>query len=120
MASSNGGRLDEVVRPTQRGAVDTEVLGFIFTEKCNFRCRHCCNESHPQALLVMDVAEIAQYIQEAAGTGRLKEIGISGGEPFLYPTRRPSPKVTAIAAISTSYTGSGRRWTCTTCPPCTS
>jgi MoaA/NifB/PqqE/SkfB family radical SAM enzyme len=88
--------------------VDTEVLGFIFTEKCNFRCRHCCNESHPQASLVMDVAEIAQHIQEAAGTGRFKEIGISGGEPFLYPTQLAEiVRLARVCGLTASVTTNG-------------
>ncbi len=63
----------------------TEVLGFIFTEKCNFRCRHCCNESEPSRSETMDEVEVGRHVREAATLGRFREIGISGGEPFLFP-----------------------------------
>jgi MoaA/NifB/PqqE/SkfB family radical SAM enzyme len=65
--------------------MQTEVLGFIFTETCNFRCRHCCNESGPDAHATMGATEIEDHIAEAARSGRFREIGISGGEPFLFP-----------------------------------
>lgn len=65
--------------------MDTEVLGLIFTEKCNFRCRHCCNESSPQGEHALSLDEMLVHVAEAAATGRFREIGLSGGEPFLFP-----------------------------------
>jgi pyruvate-formate lyase-activating enzyme len=61
-----------------------DVVGFIFTEKCNFTCKHCCVESHPRANTVMSIEEICRCIDDATRQEGILEIGISGGEPFLF------------------------------------
>jgi MoaA/NifB/PqqE/SkfB family radical SAM enzyme len=61
-----------------------DVLGILITSKCNIICRHCCNESHPKATTVMSFSDIDKLIEEAGKSQNFREIGISGGEPFLF------------------------------------
>lgn len=90
------------------GDMDTEVLGFVLTQKCNFRCRHCCNESGPSGAAPMPVEEVQQHIQSAARSGRFCEIGVSGGEPFLFRTQLEQIITTAHACgLTASVTTNG-------------
>ncbi|MER9237223.1 radical SAM protein [Mesorhizobium sp. M0622] len=61
-----------------------EVLGLLLTSKCNISCRHCCNDSHPAKSESASFERIARLIDEAAELPSIREVGISGGEPFLY------------------------------------
>jgi len=61
-----------------------EVLGILLTGKCNLVCRHCCNESHPLNNFVARIDDIRRLIDEAAEVGSIREVGFSGGEPFLF------------------------------------
>jgi MoaA/NifB/PqqE/SkfB family radical SAM enzyme len=61
-----------------------DVLGVLLTSKCNISCRHCCNDSHPQHSGAVSFEDIAQLIEGARGIPSISEIGISGGEPFLF------------------------------------
>lgn len=88
--------------------MDTEVLGLIFTQRCNFRCRHCCNESSPQGQETLPLEAMLDHVSQAAASGRFKEIGLSGGEPFLFP--RQLLKVVSHAhecGLSASVTSNG-------------
>ncbi|CAH2408913.1 MULTISPECIES: radical SAM protein [Mesorhizobium] len=61
-----------------------EVLGLLLTSKCNISCRHCCNDSHPANSESASLERIARLIDEASEIPSIREVGISGGEPFLY------------------------------------
>lgn len=61
-----------------------DVLGLLITSKCNIICRHCCNDSHPRNSKAVPFEDIAKIIEMAAEIPSIKEIGISGGEPFLF------------------------------------
>lgn len=61
-----------------------EVLGLLLTSKCNIKCRHCCNDSHPANSESASFERISRLIDEAAEIPSIREIGVSGGEPFLY------------------------------------
>ncbi len=53
---------------------------------CNITCRNCYIESSPRndALAYISAAEVASYLDEAAAIGApLREVGFTGGEPFL-------------------------------------
>ncbi|HEY5724057.1 MAG TPA: radical SAM protein [Allosphingosinicella sp.] len=63
---------------------DPDVLGILLTGKCNLVCRHCCNESHPKNQSVVQIQEIRRLIDEAKSIRSIREIGFSGGEPFLF------------------------------------
>ncbi len=54
--------------------------------QCNIACRNCYIESSPRndALLYMTAAEVAAFLDEAAARSEpLREVGFTGGEPFL-------------------------------------
>ncbi len=53
---------------------------------CNIECAHCYIESSPQndRLVYLTLADIASFLDEAARMG-VREIGFTGGEPFLNP-----------------------------------
>ena len=53
---------------------------------CNITCRNCYIESSPtnDALAYLTLAEMAAYLDEAEALGApLREVGFTGGEPFL-------------------------------------
>jgi len=53
---------------------------------CNITCRNCYIESSPtnDRLVYMTAGEVAVFLDEAEGLGT-REIGFTGGEPFLNP-----------------------------------
>jgi len=57
-------------------------LVFIVTNRCNFTCKHCLRDSNNTNDLPF---EIAQKVLQEAKKFNFKTIGISGGEPLLYP-----------------------------------
>jgi AdoMet-dependent heme synthase len=57
---------------------------------CNLQCTHCINASGPREpwLPSMDAAEVRRHVSEAAELG-VKEVYVTGGEPFLHPEILP-------------------------------
>jgi Radical SAM superfamily/4Fe-4S single cluster domain len=53
---------------------------------CNITCRNCYIESSPtnDRLAYISAAEVAPYLEEATALGT-REIGFTGGEPFMNP-----------------------------------
>lgn len=53
---------------------------------CNITCANCYIESSPtnDRLVYMTAAEVAAFLDEAEGLG-VREIGFTGGEPFMNP-----------------------------------
>jgi uncharacterized Fe-S cluster-containing radical SAM superfamily protein len=77
------------VTPTPPATVAFRHLAALWVQitgtLCNLQCVHCINASGPREpwLAPLD-AEVARgYIREAAGLG-VKEIYVTGGEPFLH------------------------------------
>jgi uncharacterized Fe-S cluster-containing radical SAM superfamily protein len=65
-----------------------ETLWFNTGTLCNIQCRNCYILSSPSndALVYMTAAEVAAYLDEIARDGwPVREIGFTGGEPFLNP-----------------------------------
>jgi uncharacterized Fe-S cluster-containing radical SAM superfamily protein len=55
---------------------------------CNITCAHCYIESSPRndALAYISAAEVAMFLHEAAASELpLREVGFTGGEPFMNP-----------------------------------
>ena len=55
---------------------------------CNLTCRNCYIESSPtnDRLVYISAAEVAAYFDEIAALGwPMREIGFTGGEPFMNP-----------------------------------
>lgn len=84
------------------------VLGILITSKCNIACRHCCNDSHPHHSGAIPFEEIARLIEMAREIPSITEIGISGGEPFLFaPLLRRIIQFAANAGFTSSVTTNG-------------
>ena len=62
---------------------ELNVVGILLTSKCNLTCRHCCNDSHPSNTGIVRFEEAARLVDEARHLPSVREIGFSGGEPFL-------------------------------------
>lgn len=65
-----------------------KTLWFNSGTLCNLACINCYIESTPQndALVYLTLADVTTYLDEIAIEGYLtKEIGITGGEPFMNP-----------------------------------
>lgn len=63
-----------------------ETLWFNTGTLCNIECGHCYIESSPlnDRLAYLTAAEVEAYLDEIAALGwRTREIGFTGGEPFL-------------------------------------
>ncbi len=58
----------------------TQVL-FAPTYQCNLHCAHCCV---PQSQVRVPVSQGIKFLKQCRQAG-IKELGFTGGEPFLYP-----------------------------------
>jgi uncharacterized Fe-S cluster-containing radical SAM superfamily protein len=73
--------------PRARVALERlETLWFNTGTLCNLTCLNCYIESSPRndALVYLSAAEVAAYLDEAQALG-VREIGFTGGEPFMNP-----------------------------------
>jgi uncharacterized Fe-S cluster-containing radical SAM superfamily protein len=65
-----------------------DVLWFNTGTLCNLTCRNCYIESSPRndALVYLTAGEVAAYLDEIAALGwPTRQIGFTGGEPFMNP-----------------------------------
>jgi hypothetical protein len=65
-----------------------DTLWFNTGTLCNLACLNCYIESTPtnDALVYLTTAEVTAYLDEVAGLGwEVREIGFTGGEPFMNP-----------------------------------
>ncbi|MDP8916689.1 MAG: radical SAM protein [Pseudomonadota bacterium] len=65
-----------------------ETLWFNTGTLCNLTCLNCYIESSPRndALVYLTAAEVSAYLDEVAALGlATREIGFTGGEPFMNP-----------------------------------
>ena len=75
----------------RRASVDfraLETLWFNTGTLCNLACDHCYIESSPtnDRLVYLNAGEVAGYLDEIDALGwAVREIGITGGEPFMNP-----------------------------------
>ncbi|MFZ8812006.1 MAG: radical SAM/SPASM domain-containing protein [Pyrobaculum sp.] len=58
---------------------------FLYTYKCNFKCRHCSIGSGPQHNSVLPINYVDKAIREASEVASIQVIAFSGGEPTLFP-----------------------------------
>ncbi len=72
-----------------------ETLWFNTGSLCNLTCANCYMESSPtnDALVYLTAAEVMAKIDEASRSqAELKQVGFTGGEPFLNPEMMPMIK----------------------------
>jgi hypothetical protein len=61
------------------------ALGLTLTYRCNASCEHCYNVSGPnRSPLCLGWSETSEHLEDWALAG-VTDVGLSGGEPFLYP-----------------------------------
>jgi hypothetical protein len=80
---------DWTAKHERRASVPFERLDTLWINTgtlCNITCRNCYIESSPanDRLVYVTAAEVAPFLDEAARLGT-REIGFTGGEPFLNP-----------------------------------
>jgi MoaA/NifB/PqqE/SkfB family radical SAM enzyme len=63
-----------------KGFKPTQVL-FAPTYQCNLHCAHCCV---PQSKARLPISQGLKFLKQCRQAG-IKELGFTGGEPFLYP-----------------------------------
>lgn len=86
----------------------SNVLGVLLTSKCNISCRHCCNDSHPLQSGAVGFEDVAELIESARDIPSIREIGLSGGEPFLFiPLLRRVIQFAASLGFTSSVTTNG-------------
>ncbi len=72
---------------------------------CNLACRHCFNTSGPRDpwLAALDADVVRRYLAEAAALG-VREVYLTGGEPFLHPEIVPLLAASLTVAPTTVLT----------------
>lgn len=79
--AGSAAELADVVYPLWR----PRALGLTLTYRCNAACAHCYNVSGPKRSAdCLGWSQTGDHLREWVGLG-VSDIGISGGEPFLYP-----------------------------------
>jgi len=79
-----------------------ETLWFNTGTLCNIACTHCYIESTPtnDALVYLTLAEVRLYLDEIAQLGLpVREIGFTGGEPFMNPQMIPMARAALEAGF---------------------
>jgi uncharacterized Fe-S cluster-containing radical SAM superfamily protein len=68
------------------GLRELDTLWFATGTLCNLACANCYIESSPtnDALIYMSAAHVTRFLDEIAPRG-VREIGFTGGEPFMNP-----------------------------------
>ncbi|MFF1320968.1 MULTISPECIES: radical SAM protein [unclassified Streptomyces] len=76
------------------------------SRRCNLSCRHCCSLSGPEVDAALPLALLQQVTREAAGLG-YRVVGVSGGEPLLYPELPSLLRTAKGAGMRTTVTTNG-------------
>src|SRR5947207_4731154 len=80
-----GREVDRTLRASPRRGRRTfrpNYLSFAGTYQCNLTCPHCCVPIEWPDRLAVDVA--LRFLEDAFAYG-IGILGLTGGEPFLYP-----------------------------------
>lgn len=76
------------------------------SRRCNLSCRHCYSLSGPGVDAALPLALLQQVTREAAGLG-YRVVGVSGGEPLLYPELPSLLRTARDAGMRTTVTTNG-------------
>lgn len=63
--------------------IEPTRLAFLYTNKCNMACSHCCIKGCPENNDKLDPSVVGRTLKEAAHF-RIQQIGFTGGECMLY------------------------------------
>ena len=61
------------------------TIAFQLTRKCNAKCKICCESSSSQLRDKLDTDVILKSINAIKNVESIRNIAVTGGEPFLYP-----------------------------------
>jgi len=76
------------------------------TLRCNLRCLHCYSESAPGRAGSLSGGSLTGFLREAGQLG-YRYVGVSGGEPLLWPDLEPFLEGALDAGFSTSIITNG-------------
>jgi MoaA/NifB/PqqE/SkfB family radical SAM enzyme len=76
------------------------------TRRCNLRCRHCYSESGPDRAGSIPLPNLLEFLREARAL-RYGYVGVSGGEPLLWPDLERFLASALDVGFSTSVTTNG-------------
>ena len=76
------------------------------TLRCNLRCLHCYSSSGPERTEGLDLDLLARAVGSAADEG-YNTLGVSGGEPLLYPSLPPLLEAAHACGMRTTVTSNG-------------
>lgn len=85
---------------------DHAILQVHPSRRCNLQCLHCYSDSGPSVRGALDVDVLARVVEEAAALG-YGVLGVSGGEPLMYPGLVPLLRAAKDAGMRTTVTTNG-------------
>ena len=63
---------------------DVHIIQIHPTLRCNLRCLHCYSTSSPEQATTLSLDTLCQALSDARAEG-YNAVGVSGGEPLIYP-----------------------------------
>ncbi len=87
-------------------AGDRAIVQLHPTRRCNLHCRHCYSSSGPHVSAQTPPDVLCRLVADAAGLG-YQVVGISGGEPLLYPALLEVLQAAKAAGLRTTVTSNG-------------
>ena len=79
------------------------------TRRCNLQCLHCYSSSGPRVTETLPIGVLAPAVEAAARLG-YSVLGVSGGEPLLYPELARLLDAAHAAGMTTTVTTNGTRF----------
>ncbi|SES98290.1 radical SAM protein [[Clostridium] polysaccharolyticum] len=65
--------------------MEFDSCGILLTENCNARCKMCCDSRGMVRGKTLSQEELDQILQNIKECGTITLVGVTGGEPMLYP-----------------------------------
>jgi hypothetical protein len=59
------------------------TLGFFITMKCPLKCSHCAVSGYKKSSFAWDFDRVQQWFRDIKSTGFIRQVSITGGEPFI-------------------------------------
>jgi len=85
---------------------DINVIQIHPTRRCNLRCKHCYSSSGPSEKAMVPIGSLERFLADAVEEG-FNGVGISGGEPLIYPDLARLLAFARSLGMQTSVTTNG-------------
>jgi MoaA/NifB/PqqE/SkfB family radical SAM enzyme len=85
---------------------DSKVVQVHPTLRCNLRCHHCYSTSGPELSGGLEIEDLERLVPELVAEG-FNGLGVSGGEPLMYPGLSRLLEAAAAAGLATAVTTNG-------------